>query len=328
MIHASRHYLKKGESMSKTTRLIELLFYINKRHKFTARELAQEFNVSYRTILRDLDELSGLGLPLYSEVGHGGGYYVIAEKMLPPLFLKETEAIALYFSFQSLEFVPTLPFKTETDYALEKLYQHFSHEARKRIKKMNGRIAFWSPPRHKQARYLDVLLEAAVERTPIAITYEKEDGLVERMIQPIGLYSSHGFWYCPSYCFTRNAIRLFRADRIKQVERTRTEPVDLPFQTVQEWLLEAEETDEESFHFLVKLSRKGVRKAQSIVDVERFVKVEEDGNGWIEASVPEQELPYFIQVIWALGSEAVIKEPQVAIDRIKEKMQAMWTNYV
>ncbi|WDF02250.1 helix-turn-helix transcriptional regulator [Shouchella hunanensis] len=328
MIHANDHYLKKGESMSKSTRLIELLLYINKRHKFTARELAQEFNVSYRTILRDLDELSGLGLPFYSEVGHGGGYYVIAEKMLPPLFLKETEAMALYFSFQSLEFVPTLPFKTETDYALEKLYQHFSQEARKRIKKMNGRIAFWNPPRQKQALHLDELLEAAVEHTPITIVYEKEDELMERIIQPIGIYSSHGFWYCPSYCFTRNAIRLFRADRIKQVEKTRKEAVDLPFQSVQEWLSEAEETGEKSVNFLVELSRTGIRKAQSIVDVERFIKVEEDGSGWIEAVVPEQELPYFVQVIWTLGPEAVIKEPQVAIDLIKEKVQAMWTNYV
>lgn len=51
---------------------------------------------------------------------------------------------------------------------------------------MNGRIAFWNPPRQKQALHLDELLEAAVEHTPITIVYEKEDELMERIIQPIG----------------------------------------------------------------------------------------------------------------------------------------------
>ena len=60
--------------MSKTKRLIELMMTVNAKRKFTARELAEEFNVSYRTILRDLDELSELGVPLYSEVGADGGY--------------------------------------------------------------------------------------------------------------------------------------------------------------------------------------------------------------------------------------------------------------
>lgn len=63
--------------MTKTTRLIELLLSIQNKKKFTVDELAAEFNVSYRTMLRYLQELSGLGVPLYSEVGKHGGYYLL-----------------------------------------------------------------------------------------------------------------------------------------------------------------------------------------------------------------------------------------------------------
>ncbi|XBO87030.1 HTH domain-containing protein [Bacillus licheniformis] len=72
--------------MPKTERLIELMMTIHTRRKFTAGELAAEFGVSYRTILRDLDELSALGVPIYSETGANGGYYLLNEPVLPPLF--------------------------------------------------------------------------------------------------------------------------------------------------------------------------------------------------------------------------------------------------
>lgn len=313
--------------MSKSARLIEMMLYINERTKFTATELSDHFQVSYRTILRDLEELSTLGVPFYSEVGHGGGYYRISEKMLPPLFLKETEAVALYFSFQSLAYFPALPFKTETDFALKKLKQHFSKEAQETIEKMSGRIVFWNPLRPHPTRYLEELLHASTSNMPIQITYQKEDTQMERVIQPIGLYSSYGFWYCPAFCFERNAIRLFRADRILAVKKSEKRPVVLPYESVLDWLHQAEEECEHLRSFIVELTRTGVRKAQSILDLERFIHVAENGEGRIQAIVPLQEVRYFTDLIWNLGSEATIKEPQEAIDLIQEKLQKLWGNY-
>lgn len=67
--------------MSKAIRLNELRLYINRVKKFKVDDLAKEFNVSRRTILRDLEELSILGVPLISEVGANGGYQVLEEKI-------------------------------------------------------------------------------------------------------------------------------------------------------------------------------------------------------------------------------------------------------
>lgn len=69
--------------MSKSKRLMELMMTVNRMRKFTVRELADQFDVSSRTILRDLQELSELGVPLYSEVGPHGGYQVLKERILP-----------------------------------------------------------------------------------------------------------------------------------------------------------------------------------------------------------------------------------------------------
>ncbi|MDQ0175494.1 WYL domain-containing protein [Bacillus chungangensis] len=54
----------------------------------------------------------------------------------------------------------------------------------------------------------------------MTVNAKNSDGLTKRVIQPIGLYSCSGFWYCPAYCFKRKTFRLFRADRIHHAERT------------------------------------------------------------------------------------------------------------
>ena len=69
--------------MSKAERLIEMMITINAKRDFTVGELAKEFSVSKRTILRDLQELEQAGFPLYAEVGAAGGYHILKERILP-----------------------------------------------------------------------------------------------------------------------------------------------------------------------------------------------------------------------------------------------------
>lgn len=84
--------------MHKAQRLVQLIMLVNERRTFTVQELADECGVSRRTMIRDLAELSELGIPLYSEVGPHGGYRVLREKVLPPISFSEHEAMALFFA--------------------------------------------------------------------------------------------------------------------------------------------------------------------------------------------------------------------------------------
>ena len=72
-------------------------------------ELAKEFSVSKRTVLRDLQELEKAGFPLYSEVGAAGGYHILKERILPPIAFSESEAKAIFFACQALQFYRDLP---------------------------------------------------------------------------------------------------------------------------------------------------------------------------------------------------------------------------
>lgn len=82
--------------MNKAERLVALMMTVNRMRKFTVQELADQFGVSRRTMLRDLQELSGMGVPLYAEPGPHGGYQVLRERILPPIAFTEEEAVSIF----------------------------------------------------------------------------------------------------------------------------------------------------------------------------------------------------------------------------------------
>ena len=106
--------------MSKADRLIEMMITINAKKHFTVGELAEEFSVSKRTVLRDLQSLEQAGFPLYSEVGAAGGYHVLKERVLPPITFSENEAKAIFFAYQSMQFYKNVPFEQEGISVLKK----------------------------------------------------------------------------------------------------------------------------------------------------------------------------------------------------------------
>ncbi|WP_068793022.1 helix-turn-helix transcriptional regulator [Brevibacillus laterosporus] len=337
--------------MAKTQRLIEIMMTMNAKRKFTARELAEEFKVSYRTILRDLNELSVMGVPIYSEVGAGGGYYLLQDRMLPPIFFKETEATAMFFAYQSLQFFDSLPFQTETKAALKKFYHYLPEDVKERIDQMRDRVVFWNPTYAQSSHHLEVLLEAAMDQSILTIQYDGKMGITMRRIQPIGLYSYNGFWYCPAYCLQRQAYRLFRADRITQAEisdpdtatlkqvqsqadcekraliQNKSGKDKLRYCSIMDWLINSEQNGKNLVPFVVELTRDGTRQAKSILDLVRVVEERSDGTGWIDTRIPRAEIPFYAELVWNLGMEAMAKEPQELISYVREKITKMAEHY-
>ena len=130
--------------MSRAKRLNEMIMMVNRKKRFTVRELAQEFGVSKGTILRDLQELSEMGVPLYSEVGPHGGYQVLNERILPPIAFSEDEAVSIFFAIHALRHYISLPFDIEYESIKKKFYLNLSGDIRDAIDKMQDRVDFVS----------------------------------------------------------------------------------------------------------------------------------------------------------------------------------------
>jgi predicted DNA-binding transcriptional regulator YafY len=314
--------------MPKSKRLMELMMTVNRKRKFTVKELAQEFDVSARTILRDLQELSELGVPLYSEVGPHGGYQVLNERVLPPIAFTEQEAVAIFFASHALRHYSSLPFETESASALNKFYFYMPGDVRDRIDEMKNRIDLVSPTRQWESPYLSLLLEGAIQQKILLIEYESREGRFARRIQPVGIYASNGLWYCPAYCFLRSDFRLFRCDRMHSVDldSSALEPMDHRHVHLGNWesFIKAKR---EYVDLFVKLGKEGVQRCESDLGRRTNMHRNEDGTGWLDGKVPKSEISYLAKFFIGLGNEATVVNPRELVDSMKQMLSEILAKY-
>lgn len=312
--------------MQKSQRLIQMIMMINAKRSFTVRELADEFGLSTRTITRDLQELSELGIPVYSVQGRGGGYRLLRERLLPPISFTEGEAVALFFACHSLQFLGSLPFGEGASSALHKFYHYLPSDMREKIDTMKERVMIWSPYRPMSESVLRKLLLSVMERKVVTIQYRFGSGESSRDIQPIGLYASSGYWYCPAYCMQRKEMRQFRADRIISAEWNETAPY---LEEIAKLTLE-DQPDKSGLAQLelqVSLTAKGMWKLESNSRFSPYLERFEDGSGKAVVPIPREDMFFYADLIWSLGAEAAIEGPDEAVAYMKGKLEAVMSRY-
>lgn len=313
--------------MPKSKRLMELMMTVNRKRRFKVQELADEFGVSKRTILRDLQELSELGVPLYSEVGPHGGYQVVRERVLPPIAFTEGEAVAMFFAVHALRHYSSLPFEEESASALNKFYLHMPGDVRDRIDAMKDRIDFIAPTRWREAPCLSILLDAAVDRKVLEIEYEsKEDGASCRKIQPVCLYANNGYWYCTAYCFRREGFRVFRCDRIREAayDASGTEPLDLGDVRLSRREAAA---PRDPVRLRAELTPAGVQRCEAELWLAPMLRIREDGSGTIDREVSRDDMPFFAEFMIGLGDGVVLEEPAELKDAIRKRLTELMARY-
>ncbi|CAN7762692.1 YafY family protein [Paenibacillus sp. LjRoot153] len=319
--------------MNKSQRLLNMLMFINAKKKFNIRDLTSQFKISKRTVLRDLQELGEFGLPIYSELGVTGGYHLLNEKRLPPLYFSEQEAAGLFFIAESLRHYKYLPFDTEVESALNKFYQYLPTDSKRRIDQLRSSVMFWVPTRELETPFLSDLFNATLNHQIVTVTYESERGASERDIQSIGVYTMNGFWYCPAYCFKSQGYRTFRVDRVTslKIASNQTSLLDFSDHHIQDWVSSENQisgTDEQAVTILIKLSIRGVIKCRSNSWFSRELTIHEDGTGQIERVIPPTDVPCLIDTVITYGADAVLIKPDSIKNMIMHRMDEIRNLYL
>lgn len=327
----SLNFFTKFIIMAKSKRLVELIMSVNSKKKFTVQELADEFGVSYRTILRDLGELEELGIPLYSEVGVGGGYRILNDRLLPPISFTESEAISLFFIAESIKYYNSLPFKNDSSSALKKFYHYLPNEVKNTIDEIGKRLTFWVPTVSLSDEFLKSVLDSAIKQEVIKISYDSENEVSEREIQPIGLYTARGIWYCPSFCFKSNCFRLFRVDRIKSFsnENIKSSKVNLDNFTISDWFKENDPDigNNKDIEITVKLTRKGVKKLESDMFFSNNIILNKDSSGTLICKIHQTHISWAVNYFIGFGKDAILEKPEFMRKQIKDSIKELMKYY-
>lgn len=309
--------------MSKTKRLLDILIFVSSKKKFTAQQVADEFNISIRTVHRYILDLSEMGLPIYAEQGRHGGYTVISNTLLAPILFTEDEAVSIFFAFQSLQHYYNLPFSAEVGSVSQKLYRSLHTGAKNKVDQLRHHLTFWNPARAIDAPLLKDILEICMTGKNLRMKYESKSGIRNKYIHPIGIYAHDGLWYLPAHDLDVNKRLLYRVDRIISIEAT--EETQDEFITLEQWFNTYEIKKPIRLHLV--LTTEGVRQCKSVPYFEKFVITYEDGSGYIDTMIDEGELSFIAPILYRLGVDARVVQPKQLIDLMIEKAQEITQMY-
>jgi len=204
-----------------TTRLLTILELLQTHPRMSGQELARRLEVDTRTVRRYILMLQEMGMPVEGSRGPAGGYRLRPGYKLPPLLFTEDEATAVTLGLLSTQWLELHLPAAAVEGALAKVFRVLPLQGRQRLQGLAARMAL-SPNRHTarpDAALLVRLSEAAQEGRRIVIEYETRVGEAsQRKVEPYGIAGWEGHWYLAAYCTKRQAMRLFRVDRIRQVQ--------------------------------------------------------------------------------------------------------------
>ncbi|TSD62845.1 helix-turn-helix transcriptional regulator [Aeromicrobium piscarium] len=185
----------------------------------SAERLAREFEVSARTVKRDLDALEKSGTPIWSRPGPGGGYGVTAGTSLPPVSLSSAQAVALMAAVSA---APDTPYADLAAAGVRKIVDVLDPRTRGRADQLADRIWVDAPPSASRA-VRSALEEAMVEQRVIRIRYTSRGGAATtRDVEPVLFASRSGQWYLVGWCRLRDAMRWFTVSHIERASVTKS----------------------------------------------------------------------------------------------------------
>lgn len=199
------------ESGMQINRLFEIVYILLNRGSVTARELAERFEVSQRTIYRDVEVLSQAGVPVFTSKGKGGGIGLMDSFVLNKSVLSPKERNEILSALQSLN-ATRYPDARGT---LSKLNALFGTETQQWIEVDFSDWGFG------QRDAFDEIKRAILERRVIEFEYfSSYEECTQRTVEPIKLWYKDKAWYLRAYCRTKEALRTFKLSRMRKLQMT------------------------------------------------------------------------------------------------------------
>ena len=304
----------------KLNRLIEIITILMNKRTVTASELADRFGVSTRTIYRDIDVLSGSGVPIYTSQGVGGGISIMEDYSINRTLLSEQDKDSILVALQTLQSTKY----PEADSVVEKIGSIFKGNTNEWIK-----IDFspWGSNPNSNNRFMDIKT-AILQSRRIQIDYiNVQNEKSTRLIEPLQLQFKYQAWYLYGYCLKRQDYRTFRISRIKNVKLT-----DMMFDRNQIHIADGSDittihTVEDKPMIRVKLlfTEEALHRLYDDFDID-MIKDNGDGTYTIEVYYPEEEWVY--SYILSYGTYARVIEPDSMRNVINGRVAKMKDYYV
>ena len=220
-------FVMSSDSLNRFDRIVAMLVHLQSGRVVKAQELAARFQVSLRTIYRDIRTLEASGVPIAGEAGVG--YSLMEGYRLPPVMFTREEAASFVAAEKLMQKFSDKALGAHYESAMYKVKSVLRGNAKDWVAALETQIWINSSQEifNEQAPdALNVLLDSIAEKRQVALQYQSlhSDEPTARMIEPVVLFNENNYWYVMAYCHLREDYRQFRTDRMQAITRT-----SLPF---------------------------------------------------------------------------------------------------
>src|SRR5262245_61426018 len=203
--------------MNRIDRLTGILLLLQERPR-TSEEIARRFEVSRRTVLRDVQALCEIGVPIVAREGVGGGYSLPGDYLLAPLPLTTHEAFLLLLALHTMTRLAGALFAEEQSSLVAKLRAILPQTLVTAAEGLLATVSVDVPARNHSTPFLDDLIAAAHAGHWVRVIYQSAERRSVQHLLPQQVFAQSGLWYCRAMAHERGEERLYRVDRICALE--------------------------------------------------------------------------------------------------------------
>jgi len=315
--------------MNRIDRLQAILIHLQSKKIVTAQEIADRFEISIRTVYRDIRALEEAGVPIGAEAGIG--YFLAETYHLPPVMLTSGEATALLYGAKFAEQMGGEINRREVESAFFKIRSVLRDSEKEHIDILSKQISVLNMAKleKEKSEFLAVIQKSLVERKAVEILYHatSSNEQTARIIKPIGVCFYGYFWHVIAFCTLRNEYRDFRIDRILQATQT-----DIDYSSDSLISLPTffdEYGNAEGIHKIVLLIHK--EALRHIADSKLwwgYTHNEPYDDNWLKMYFRNDDLPSFANWVLQGGSIMKIIEPLELLNIVKKKIEMLTKHYL
>lgn len=295
----------------KIDRLFQIVYILLEKKNVTAKMLSEHFEVSQRTIYRDIDVLGQCGVPVYTTKGKGGGIALLENFILDKSAMTEQEQNQILMALQSMP----KGGKEDIGQTLKK-YSSFFQKSNENWIQVD--FSQWGEQREF---VFDILKQAIINKNVISFVYYNSNGeKTQRKAEPYQLWFKGRNWYIKAYCRSKQDLRLFKISRMRDVNVT-----EEVFDTI--WQNKEQKINENTFEDITIILEIDSAVAYRVYDEFEIEQIEkkENGNFSIKMNCIENNWLYDYVISW--GEYAVVKEPLFVKRNIEQKIKNMIKKY-
>ena len=301
----------------KIDRLVSIIMILLEKERISAQELAKMFEVSTRTIYRDIEAISMAGIPVLATSGSGGGIEIMKDYKVDKKIFSTDDLSALLMGLSNISGMVR---GSEVANALAKVKSFIPSEKAKSIELKASQIYIDLTPWEGNASVknaLEIIKKALQENRLLIFTYIDGHGSkTSRTVEPYQLVFKSRAWYVQTFCRLKNDYRLFRLSRmteLKMLEETFTP------REYQKPFLDFEETAR-SLQTDIKIR---IHKSvlDRILDFCPYERLSQDGEEYYLADYPFFDSDYYYDMLLSLGDKCEILEPAHVREKLKQKIK-------